>query len=322
MPINYLYIDENFLLDFDNESNLNSKLKKLLEIFRELSEQNMPAVLSINYWEILLDTKGRALYEILFSDEAIPGLTHEEVRELTHYFDRCQIELHAKCITNISCKDTIIKSNSGIYSIARNRNQKIGECPLFLCQLSKNNSGHGEYSLDNNINGTIDCFILSNTSDIIYYYRHIMQAQSCTGRNFLPSAKKAFPSLHFHPSIAIEDLDVDLKLHFGMIIHHLTFLNDEYEQLGISLNWDLPKLKLAARARGVEFSDESANTKNDARKIRLRIRTFSLPDGDVDFSCSLHTKILPTMGRIYFHNPHAKSAKKLLIGIFHKHLPI
>lgn len=314
------FLHEDILEKFENLEHLQRSINRLVSIFRKFETEEIETTISVSAWEMKLPNGG-LMYEILYNEVPPLELPRDLRRELMQYLDRCAVNNEANNITiTISRSDkTVSAHTSGVYSLALAAFRKKHKLPIFA-DLSDNvlaTSAKIEFQ-----NLSTPCFIITSDNDLIGFYRSAIESLQLERDDFVAGVAKAFPNLVFHPDVRIEQLEVDLTQHLGTILQHLAFLNDEYPRLGKEVNWDLPSLKSSAAARDIDFSDESSNTKQDAKKIGKRVRTFTIKGTERKLTCSLHTKITRTIGRIHFYNPLPEDPNRVFIGIFDKHLPI
>jgi hypothetical protein len=311
------FLNDDCLRDFLDEQALNAGLNNLVLILRELTERDIARVMAVNYWDLPLPFD-KLMYQLLYEIDSYPAVSPDIRRELMMHLDRFEIVETAATEVTIGSADIQQTFTSGVFRVAKERYQSSDSFPLFAC-LSKKIEGNATYNLDE---VDIHCHFISRKEDLPGYYQALLGWLFPKISNFTETAKHAFPLLELHPDLKLETLGINLQLHFPKVLQHLVFLNNEYAKLGEMAKWDLPKLMQEARARGIDFSDESPNTKRDAKKMRSRLCSFTTKGKEYSISCSLHTKILPTEGRIHFHNPHPDFENKVLIGIFDKHLPV
>ena len=102
------------------------------------------------------------------------------------------------------------------------------------------------------------------------------------------------------------------------MIRHLSFLNDEFMSIFELHKNNVYELTRIAKSQfGIDFSNESPNTRSSKSKMKQRNANFS---GN-EVTCEMHTKLSSTINRIHFHPPIEKLGKgRVLIGLFVDHL--
>lgn len=103
------------------------------------------------------------------------------------------------------------------------------------------------------------------------------------------------------------------------VTRHLAILNDHFRRVFESHHKDLKKTAGELQSgHKVDLSGESANTKGNA--AAWKERKISIQGTEI--YCDLHLKLSPTANRIHFHPGHpAIACGKVIVGIFHEHLP-
>lgn len=160
---------------------------------------------------------------------------------------------------------------------------------------------------------------ISDPSNKLAFYRDIPEVEDISGATYVKLGELAFPHLYLHPELGshFNRLKVSYRQARALVTHHLSFLNDHFQEIFERLNGDPSSVSREARARGVDLSGDSTNER--ANPQRMRKRTVSTDEGPV--YCSWHTKLFPQHDRIYFRPAASDIAKgRILIGILHRHL--
>ena len=162
-------------------------------------------------------------------------------------------------------------------------------------------------------NGT---FILRIADDFCHYFRAFLGEEGTTEEQFFGHLEYGFPKLYFHPELTFSNFSRSYSENRSTVIEHFEFLNDSFLSLAEGFEWDMPRI---IKAAPINLSDESPLTKKNRDAIRKR----DISVGDLTIRCTLHTKLSPQRDRIHFHPPVFNDicGDKIIIGIFHEHLP-
>lgn len=153
------------------------------------------------------------------------------------------------------------------------------------------------------------------------FYRTIPELEDLSERAYLDHAPLLFPDLFFKPG-----LDQEFRRFAGgyravraEVTRHLAILNDHFRRVFERHHKDLKKTADELQSgHSVDLSGESANTKGNA--AAWKERKISIQGTEI--YCELHLKLSPTANRIHFHPGHkAIACGKVIVGIFHEHLP-
>lgn len=257
------------------------------------------------------------LWSVLFERAAEFGLDMGDVSGLLTLIDRCLV-CDAGLELEYSVRNPDAPSSSSAYGGAYRMDSRLA-CGVLAAPM---HSG-GIIEIEYRGSDPRSSFLVCEERDLLGLYRfHLARNISCA-RVFTEFSALAFPDILFAPSVSPADLGVDLHESGGKVVAHLSFLNDDYIDVCGECAWDLPRVQAAARARGVDLSDESSNTKADYRKMRQR-NVSVVMDGHARLvSCTLHTKLSGQCGRIHYSvEKVGADERQLVVGIMHAHLPI
>lgn len=160
---------------------------------------------------------------------------------------------------------------------------------------------------------------VSARTDLISLSRESVEHCDYSVEQLSAIVERAFPSLFFKPNIwdEVRRFSLPYGAIRSVLVRALSDLNDNLPGLYGQCSPD----EFAARFEACstfKISPESPNTRRDRKKIAQR---------DIDISghvlrCEWHLKIGPTADRIHFHAPvPGVSGERIIIGIFHEHLP-
>lgn len=293
---------------------------ELLEFLLELNRLETEVFLVVPYYDMAFGYLHSPLYQLLFETPGSLDIAPEIVRQLMVMLGKCSIiEFDPSTAVRVQDAAGVIPCDSYAYAASHLHSTKDQKYFGILRRIGSGRVGVAEISCNSR---TSACFILSSSRDLIPFFRRTIEMIKPVGAAFLDAATKAYPNLQFHPDVAVENLQMDLNLHMPIVVRHLAFLNDELRLIGDQCAWDVYRMQRTALVKGVNFSDESANTKKDAAKMKRRNVNFGTNKKPNIVCCSFHTKILPNEGRIHFFPSNDSYPGKVLIGLFHNHLPI
>lgn len=192
-------------------------------------------------------------------------------------------------------------------------NQRQGMIPI-ACVAIASNRALGEQTVTYLADEHTVCFVADKSSEQLFARFEILCV--CTSVADLEArAERAFKGLDFRDGVfgGVKDMSKSFTLMLPSIVTHLGVLSDHGAALfaGPAQNGFEGLGPL-----GVEASDENGKTKGNARAMKKRTKKWR--GRDVVFSW--HTKIEPDRDRIHFFKDDQKEGR-LVIGIFHRHLP-
>lgn len=153
------------------------------------------------------------------------------------------------------------------------------------------------------------------------FYRTIPEQEDLSEQDYIVHAPLLFPDLFFKPG-----LDQEFRRFAGgyravraEVTRHLATLNDHFRRVFDTHRGQVDPIARELQARyHVNMSGESPNTKGNA--AAWKERKISIQGTEI--YCELHLKLSPTANRIHFHPGHPAIARgKVIVGIFHEHLP-
>ena len=196
----------------------------------------------------------------------------------------------------------------------------LGEALACLCV--QNAVIHGVHNIEKDAQACeIYCFTSVDDKLCRDFYRSIPRIEGLDGEAYLRLAPWMFPNLYFKHGIESE-----FRRFAGGYISvredltkHLSVLNDDFRSVLDANGGDGDQTaKRLGASRGIDMSPESSNTKRDS--AAWRHRKISIEGKDI--YCDWHTKLSPTKNRIHFYPGRADIAGgRIIIGIFHEHLP-
>ena len=159
----------------------------------------------------------------------------------------------------------------------------------------------------------VDVVFVATPADHPRFYRTLYSVENIPENEFFEIAVKAFPDLAFAPTLSFRHFRGAYVLRRPEVVHHLSFINDSFlelyqAELGSSL-------RISMRL-GIDVSIEGTNRNSEA-SMRYRDAEFE----SRVYRCEWHSKLEPHRNRIYFHIGDEGTGGRVLIGIFHQHLP-
>lgn len=259
---------------------------------------------------------GVPLWSVLFERPSEFGLDQGEVSDILRLLDQCSA-YEASIGPEYAVRNPNAPSSSSAY-------QEAYQCDLqdacgvlvarpYLC---------GIIDIERLGGGSRSSFLVCEERDLLSLYRFHLARNVRHTEIFKSFSIIAFPSLLFVSSVSPADLGINLSEYGGKVVEHLSFLNDDYIKLCGECAWDLPRIQAAARARGVDLSDESSSTKADPRKMRERNVSISVNGVTRMVSCTLHTKLTGQVGRIHYAVERRNEERQIVVGIMHSHLSV
>lgn len=310
-----IFVDREYFQPANSGAALAEVFEDFARLTTRLMTSNVALLVHELWYEMEVDAR-MPLYEMLYGRVAAPGISTGMLTEISRIFERCAT------YPDTNDGDYVIDlasapTQSDAYPAAFN----VEPSDLVGIVISTNfSSGPAEISRrDNGVKRRV--FILTVEKSVIESFRNHIAEQSCSKDCFDRYAQRAFPALKLNPDLDPENLNVDLNQLAPKVVAHLSFLNDRYIELGIQEAWDFPRMKAAAAASGLDFSDESSNTKKDKKCMHAREVDIVLNGEKKTLSCTLHTKVQPTRGRIHFCVDGMPDTPHVYVGIMHEHLP-
>lgn len=320
MAIEVAILNDLCLSDCVTKEQAERAFNQLFDLLLTLDNNGTEVCLVVPYYDMAFGYLGAPLYKLLFEEPCFLNVPPEKLRQLMILLGKCvPIEFDRALIVNVNDSVGAIPCDSYAY-VAAHLHSESGESYFgILGRIGGRRVGAVKISCGIRES---ESYIFASAQDLTAFFRRGIEFMKPIGADFLKIANKAYPNLQFHPKAAVEDLQLDLNLHMPTVVHHLAFLDEDIKIIGDQCGWDAYRMQRIALAKGVNFSDESANTKKDAAKIKRRNVNFGTDKKTNIVCCSYHTKILPNEGRIHFFPSNPEFPGKVLIGLFHNHLPI
>ena len=305
-------VDDAVAKNIVDAASANNQLNALKQVLLDLLGNGMPVVVPSDFYNLSTSWRAAEIYELVFVDPRGCGFDPADVRDLTALVDKCTYDLLAAVDYQTVPEDSPQRSRALSFILANDYSE--------VCGVYRGVDEAASLIRISNHHVSAVVLLLPSAHVARTLSRRIIEQAASVDEVFERYAGTAFPSLHIRPDLRPSDLSVDLNMHGTTIVTHLSFLADDYISLGNKCSWDLPKMCDAAKAHGVDLSDESSKTKQDKKKIAQRQVQNWLGKGVLD--CTLHTKIEPTRGRIHFCTTKIDGEQSVVIGIFHEHLDI
>jgi hypothetical protein len=187
-----------------------------------------------------------------------------------------------------------------------------------LLTIRGSNQMTGCHLLRSKVLGLKSVFVFRDADNRSKYIRWLMNEGAVTEEDFFLMWVRAFPRLRKSDDLSFNRLKGSYQTLRPEIIDHLSFLNDGFMDVCKECKMHIPEVMRVAKARyGIDFSNESPNTRRSEKKMRKRVAHFS----GVEVTCEMHTKLDPTVNRIHFHPPIEEGEnQQIFVGIFVDHL--
>ena len=159
----------------------------------------------------------------------------------------------------------------------------------------------------------VDVVFVTTPTDHPRFYRTLYSVENVPEGEFFEIAVKAFPDLAFAPTLNFQHFEGAYGLRRPEVVHHLSLINDRFLEL---YKAEFGSSRSISMRLGIAVSIEGQNRMNQAF-MRYRDAQF---EGHA-YRCEWHSKLEPNRNRIYFHIGDERTDGRVLIGIFHRHLP-
>ena len=159
----------------------------------------------------------------------------------------------------------------------------------------------------------VDVYFSVSTADHPGFFQLLYEWEDISESEFFERARLAFPRLVFAADISFGKFQGAYRTLRPKVVDHLGRINDRFPEL-YAAEKGMPN-EISSRL-GIEVSIEG-NTRTIQRLMRLCDVEFR---GQV-YRCEWHSKIEPHRNRIHFCVVDGVVGTKILIGIFHEHLP-
>ena len=159
----------------------------------------------------------------------------------------------------------------------------------------------------------VDVYFAASTEDHPGFFRLLYEWEDVSESDFFERARLAFPRLVFAADISFRKFQGAYRTLRPQVVDHLGRINDRFPEVYAAEN-GMPN-GVSSRL-GIQISIEG-NTRSSERLMRLRDVKFR---GRV-YRCEWHSKLEPHRNRIHFQVIDGIAETKILIGIFHEHLP-
>ena len=159
----------------------------------------------------------------------------------------------------------------------------------------------------------VDVYFSVSAADHPGFFQLLYEWDDISESEFFKRARLAFPRLVFAADISFGKFQGAYRTLRPKVVDHLGRINDRFPEL-YAAEKGMP-IEISSRL-GIEVSIEG-NTRSSERLMRLRDVEF----GGQVYRCEWHSKIEPNRNRIHFCVIDGIAETKILIGIFHEHLP-
>ncbi len=320
MTLATAFVDEGYFLGANNPPSAQAHFYDFRSVVSELLSRRFDVRVESKSsgYEMETSHTGYSIYNLLFECPTEANLDPSDVRDLTALIGKCGHFTAGDSTVQVRQSEGSFPTKSLAIVPAFELDRESGLPGI----VAANNYYGGQEITLGGPNGEKVCYLLTKPDQITSYFRSAVALADNQDEAFERLKAEAFPELIFAPELKLSRLNFSRPELIRTAVAHLSFLCDQYCSKGEACNWDLPTLQADARANGVDLSDESASTKADNAKMKLRRIEFELAGTLEKFECSMHTKIEPTNGRIHFCVKRKSTVHLIVVGIFHQHLPV
>ena len=159
----------------------------------------------------------------------------------------------------------------------------------------------------------VDVYFAASAEHHPGFYRLLCEWEDVSESEFFERTRLAFPRLVFPENISFRSFQGAYRTLRPTVVNHLGRINDYFPEVYAAENGMSNEISIRL---GIEVSIEG-NTRGSQRLMRLRDVEYC---GKV-YRCEWHSKLEPHRNRIHFCVMDDVGETKILIGIFHEHLP-
>ena len=199
------------------------------------------------------------------------------------------------------------------FGIAWARKMVMASCGMAIIAAPHRFSG-GIHTVDQLTQPSpIDVVFVVTPADHPRFYRTLYSVENILESEFFEIAVKAFPNLAFAPTLDFQHFKGAYVLRRPEVVHHLLLINDCFLEIYKAERGSSRSISMRL---GIAVSIEGQDRKSQTF-MRYRDAKF----GGRVYRCEWHSKLEPHRNRIYFHIGDEGTDGRVLIGIFHQHLP-
>ncbi len=159
----------------------------------------------------------------------------------------------------------------------------------------------------------VDVVFVVTPADHPTFYRTLYKVENIPEGEFFAIAAKAFPDLAFAPTVNFRHFGGAYVNRRPEVVRHLSLINDRFLEL---YRAELGSSMSISMRLGIDVSIEG-NIRTSETLMRYRDAEF----GGRVYRCEWHSKLEAHRNRIHFHIGDEGTDGRILIGIFHQHLP-
>ena len=158
-----------------------------------------------------------------------------------------------------------------------------------------------------------DVYFVVSADDHRGFFRTIYELEDVSEEAFFDFASRAFPNMLFAEGIDFRRFEGTYRELRGPVVFHLAQLHDRFAEAHRAENG---RSERVSTRLGIDVSIEGT-TRSSERLMGLREVEFN----GRGYRCEWHSKIEGHRNRIHFHPGDETTGGRILVGIFHKHLP-
>ena len=199
------------------------------------------------------------------------------------------------------------------FGIAWARKRVMAGCGMAIVAAPHRFSG-GSHTVDQLTQPEpVDVSFVASPVDHPTFYRTLYSVENVPEVEFFQIAVKAFPDLAFAPTLNFQHFQGSYVHRRPEVVRHLSLINDRFLEL---YKAEFGSSRNISMRLGIDVSIEGHDRKSEAlmrhRDVKFRGRIYR---------CEWHSKVEPHRNRIYFHSGDEWTNGRVLIGVFHRHLP-
>ena len=188
------------------------------------------------------------------------------------------------------------------------------ECVACVSAQHARQEGVGTVSFDGN---SAPIWFVNSVRGVEQFFRWLIVEETRNIDQMSEFATEAFKNVDFIDGAfdGIKKMSAPYSFLVSKLVHDLGVLSDEGKRI-FSGSWQDAPAEFGSF--GVQISDENGNTKSNAKAEKER--TIEVDGENLKFWW--HIKLEPDRNRIHIHPDRVQSGKKIIVGIFCRHLTV
>jgi len=184
--------------------------------------------------------------------------------------------------------------------------------------------------------GLVEVHFVADEPSHVAFFRHAIDIERDTEESLQRFAPHAFPDLFFldgvwrglsHFEGGYQEVRQELRRTLAVLNDHGQWIfsapppaltEDDRHPGDPSLSPDRTLIKKRFKSRGLDVTPENSDVHDHKRCRTARERAI----GERTLYLEWHVKLSPHINRVHIHPPCSESDNRVIIGIFHRHLPL